>query len=721
MRFPSFTNFFRHRRVRSDGALPVGVLPSVSIATPATRPASDGCINAMTNANVLQSDVFSAFIPTAPLSLPTGIAAVTAGNSSSHSATVAAGVHTTPFSDSSKDIVSFLMERVRQLEAELRAERASNSELPALKVALKTEREARQAAQSQVKRLKQELADSQADVIHARAELYAALNRQMPSNDIHLSVLASENSALVAEKLRYRKFIELMVSAGGHKPVLEKAYKKVTENQDPEAAFVMAIREAMARPGNIWRGLLEPVRGPRAPEEYLAQVTCTIRARREARDWKKKANFWKMTALEDARHLTTITPSVSNMSSIIEELSPERKQAMDKLLVRLRNEGHPVGLRALKVKGDGAAKHVKPLVAQDMSSAAIISELKKDEHFAEMIPLPSILDSIILSPSIAELATLSSSLIISPSQSSSTTRGSVLGNLPPLASQTFRETHSIRSRRNSHRLQLSISISGSLGLVSDLNGKPKRHSIAITPSTSKNSYKEKPRVKHRRRKVEILSAGQSDGASTSASSSEMSDELGARDSLGSVPSTNSEAGGSSRSSSSGTQTPHASNRADLSTSSKANASTSLDTSLTSTVVENEGDTSGQAKDSDKFSSTSRTTPEPKDKNLNTSGKTSPSRLPVLKKMRRLSISRPLLVDTTNSGTFTITSRRRSGFRLSGVWTKNESLRGRLEKVGEDGESARESIPRSQRTTRLDWFSFGTVRRARHSGSRRVIS
>ncbi|KAH9927536.1 hypothetical protein B0H21DRAFT_700519, partial [Amylocystis lapponica] len=123
-----------------------------------------------------------------------------------------------------------------------------------------------------------------------------------------------------------------MVSAGGHKPVLDQAYRAVEDGAEPEAALIEAIRESLTRPESVWAALLEPVMGPRTQEEYKAQVRCTLGARKDARAWKKRAIFWKSTAKEDGAHVDTVTPSPSDIPSIAEDISPGRKRAVEQLI-----------------------------------------------------------------------------------------------------------------------------------------------------------------------------------------------------------------------------------------------------------------------------------------------------------------------------------------------------------------------------------------------------
>ncbi|EIW53674.1 uncharacterized protein TRAVEDRAFT_134012, partial [Trametes versicolor FP-101664 SS1] len=123
-----------------------------------------------------------------------------------------------------------------------------------------------------------------------------------------------------------------MLAAGEPKPVVQSAYGQVLEGVDPETALVAAIKEAVAQPGNVWRQLLEPVTGVRTQDDYLAQVRCTLSARAQTQDWRKRAKFWKQTAKEDERHGDTVTPSISAISAVVDALPQERQEKVLEML-----------------------------------------------------------------------------------------------------------------------------------------------------------------------------------------------------------------------------------------------------------------------------------------------------------------------------------------------------------------------------------------------------
>ncbi|KZT01320.1 uncharacterized protein LAESUDRAFT_617051, partial [Laetiporus sulphureus 93-53] len=123
-----------------------------------------------------------------------------------------------------------------------------------------------------------------------------------------------------------------MIAVGAHKPVLAQAYSALDQGAEPEAALVTAIKEAVSNPDSVWAALLEPVIGPRTPADYEAQIRCILTARKDARNWRKRAKFWKGKAKKDTSSADLVTPSPSDISSIVEELPDARKRALKELI-----------------------------------------------------------------------------------------------------------------------------------------------------------------------------------------------------------------------------------------------------------------------------------------------------------------------------------------------------------------------------------------------------
>ncbi|KAF8163105.1 hypothetical protein B0H34DRAFT_308027 [Crassisporium funariophilum] len=70
----------------------------------------------------------------------------------------------------------------------------------------------------------------------------------------------------------------------------------------------------------------------RTMDDYSTALRMTLATRKELRDQKKVAKFWKRKALDDGQVRGVITPSVSNISSIHEPLPAERQMALDALI-----------------------------------------------------------------------------------------------------------------------------------------------------------------------------------------------------------------------------------------------------------------------------------------------------------------------------------------------------------------------------------------------------
>ncbi|KAJ6500346.1 hypothetical protein C8R45DRAFT_862764, partial [Mycena sanguinolenta] len=122
-----------------------------------------------------------------------------------------------------------------------------------------------------------------------------------------------------------------MISVGLHQRVLGDAHAAMRAGIDPDQSLVDAIKEAAAVPGSPWSTIIPSVIGPRTPDEYKSALTLTLKTRKELRDAKKVAKFWKRIAREEGRP-GIITPSVSTISSIYEPLPADRQRAVQELL-----------------------------------------------------------------------------------------------------------------------------------------------------------------------------------------------------------------------------------------------------------------------------------------------------------------------------------------------------------------------------------------------------
>ncbi|KAJ7734935.1 hypothetical protein DFH07DRAFT_928304 [Mycena maculata] len=168
----------------------------------------------------------------------------------------------------------------------------------------------------------------------ARADLFtqlhrsASLQRQTQADKLEIEKLQGQLA-------QYERFLGLMINVGLHQRVLGDAHAALRAGVDTDTALVGAIKEAAAIPGSAWSTIIPSVIGPRTPDEYRSSLNMTLKARKELRDSKKVAKFWKRTAQEDGRP-GTVTPSVSSISSIHEPLSAERQKAVEQLITSRR-------------------------------------------------------------------------------------------------------------------------------------------------------------------------------------------------------------------------------------------------------------------------------------------------------------------------------------------------------------------------------------------------
>ncbi|KAK7683608.1 hypothetical protein QCA50_013446 [Cerrena zonata] len=538
-----------------------------------------------------------------------------------------------------------------------------NPEVAALESALQMERNLHDETITENRQLTSHVTELQADLLKLRGELFSALKKSTdtspsPNNNL-LKTLGGEN-------IRLRKFVSLMVSASAHKSILEIAFRRTLEGEDPEEAVVHALREDTGNISGILRTLLEPMIATKSPHDYLAQVQCTLKARRETRDWRKKTRFWKNNARQDGRHLDTVTPSVSALSDVVDQLSPERQDAVNKALGKLRQ-----GTLSLLVE-----KHSITGPTPSTSSQENVKSLKSSRPPSSMAsvptplsPLPESIEEVEAVPQVIEpldsseatnyssetpldISMLGSSNSNSGSASSLRSRRSSMrlssSNLAPLASVTFRENHSIKSKRSfgSHR----NSVSSSRGL---------------TPSGSTSSQDSETSKRSARRRIKILAVSVSDQSieeiERAATLKPSTEDNSSRHT--STDTANASASGSSSRVTSQASSVASDSVAPILSFNKRQSFSSISTSPPETPIKSSiaspNTLSPQVWTPTKgFRSPSAKTLTPK-AHYSLTPKKSPSKLPVLRmtsiprpSIRRLSlssISKPVLMDTTNAG------------------------------------------------------------------------
>lgn len=80
--------------------------------------------------------------------------------------------------------------------------------------------------------------------------------------------------------------------------------------------------------------------GIRTPEHYLSAINMTIKARREARGWRKIAYFWKSAARRGISGIDILSPSPSDLSETPEGLPGPCVAQTSVLLDRLQASSH---------------------------------------------------------------------------------------------------------------------------------------------------------------------------------------------------------------------------------------------------------------------------------------------------------------------------------------------------------------------------------------------
>ena len=142
--------------------------------------------------------------------------------------------------------------------------------------------------------------------------------------------------------VRFEKYFNMMHEVGVPRQLLAGTHNAISSGRDFEDELVDSIRNAALNPSSPWSSIVPAVIGPRAPDQYRAAISNILRTRQEVVSAKKTAKFWKQTARALGAGLDIITPSPSNVSDIQIALSPERSQAANELLSKLRSGEIPL-------------------------------------------------------------------------------------------------------------------------------------------------------------------------------------------------------------------------------------------------------------------------------------------------------------------------------------------------------------------------------------------
>ncbi|KAI0795588.1 hypothetical protein C8Q75DRAFT_457907 [Abortiporus biennis] len=465
---------------------------------------------------------------------------------------------------------------IQELESQIQHQAIQLERIPLLEGSLRLSRHALQEANSQIALLTSDVTALQADLISARGELFHALNDKISLEHTlqqRIQTLELENKKLrdslsmifslgtlsfdVPPGSSSLESLKNLSQPGSSVNILPQFSQRILESPDPQEALIFSIKQELLDPHSPWRILLEPIIGHRSPEDYVAQVNCTLRARREVRDWRKRAKFWKVNARQDGRHLNTVTPSVSELSDVGgDELPLERKIVVEEMMVRLREGTLPliVNPRRGNVETTDASEgeqfnqtytYEEPSPAGRQSSLSVhslaqpstpqievlgsqqpqiptqlspIAELTTEFEFSLIastsfpsLPPLNLLDFADISmtqgddqmpvPALEFLPSSSSSPSkhhISPATSTISTATSPpyhYANLPPLASITFRETHSIRHSPSRGSSSSRRRESASMISLTSLR--------AITPSASTSTQNSRTSQKSLRRRMKV--------------------------------------------------------------------------------------------------------------------------------------------------------------------------------------------------------------------------
>jgi hypothetical protein len=237
------------------------------------------------------------------------------------------------------------------------------------------------------------------DLISANKEwagLCALLQEQVTENQserlIAMGATATTKRLLDATKLEverlqaklehFERFTGLMTSIGLHELVLDKAQSALRAGLSADEALVDAIKEAAAKPGSAWMSIMPAIVGPRTPEQYVAAINLTLKLRKDLKDSRKVAKFWKKTAKEDGMHDGLVTPSASNLSDIHEVLPADRQRAVDDRLSNLRGDvqvaSRPTAPEPAEIMYKADTGHLRPAFTICNSLSSSGQRIKED-------------------------------------------------------------------------------------------------------------------------------------------------------------------------------------------------------------------------------------------------------------------------------------------------------------------------------------------------------
>ncbi|KAG8213591.1 hypothetical protein J3R82DRAFT_10260 [Butyriboletus roseoflavus] len=270
--------------------------------------------------------------------------------------------------------------------------------------------------QDQRSTLEEDLVDYRADLLNTRAGLYSEMLRSAR----HQQRAMDDFRTIQKLEARHQRFCTVLVDIGIPRSTVDLICQVIQSgNGSPDDILVDAIKDASNDDTALLARLKPIITDERTPEHYQSALNLTLSVRKELKSQKKRSKFWKRLAQEDDRHASTITPSPSDISSVRQDLSPERQAALDALIARRRTVRHPESNECDVFGGQRRES------ALDTLASSLASRPRR---------------------SIQEDLRLSSSLSSSSASSASATYFSYLSGLSRIPRESTTETPTIHSR-----------------------------------------------------------------------------------------------------------------------------------------------------------------------------------------------------------------------------------------------------------------------------------
>ena len=176
--------------------------------------------------------------------------------------------------------------------------------------------------------------DLEAGNDHLRME-NAALHRELSQVQSQLKIARADLFAELHKSVRRAKqdteeIKRLKEALAGYKPKHQTGESRPLVS-DLDRTVLGSVSEPTAP--DVSHGALM---GPRTTADYISALQMTLKSRRRLRESRKSAKFWKTIAKKDVKNADLVTPSSSNISSIHESLSAERRKAVEALIYKRR-------------------------------------------------------------------------------------------------------------------------------------------------------------------------------------------------------------------------------------------------------------------------------------------------------------------------------------------------------------------------------------------------